>query len=516
MPVGLRLVCVLAALILVWPSVYLFLRASMVDLKAVQGLLTPGMARIVGRSLALVLAVNGVAWLIALPLAWLSVYADIPGRRIWTVLVALPLAIPSYIGAYVLIAMYGPRGLLQQWLAPLGVERLPSLYGFPGALVVLVLHTYPYLFLLLRSAMRQIDQSWIDASRTLGHGVRRTFWRVQVPLIRPALAAGTVLVSLYVLRDFGAVSLLRYTTFTRAIFVLYEGSFDRHQAALLTLVLVCLILLLLALARRVRGGRNVQASHAGSMRSPTRVRLGRWSLLAYPLLGGVVFMGLINPVAVSSIWLVKGLRAGESLQPLRAAMGSSLYAALLAAVTGVLLALPISYAAERYGGRVARLATIAADVGFGMPGIAIALSLVFFGARHTPWLYQTMYLLTLGYMVQFLAVSLGSLRTQLGQINPRIEEAGRLLGLGANGVLARITVPLLRRGMLAGAALVYLNTMKELPLTLLLAPTGFSTLATRIWAATEEAFFARAAAPTLILLLVSALGIAFILNTEEL
>ncbi len=515
-PLGLQLVCMTITVVLLWPLAYLFLRASQADLAAVQGLLTQRMALTVGRSLVMVLAVNIGAWLIALPLAWISVYAAIPGRRLWTVLVALPLVVPSYIGAYVLIAMYGPRGLLQQWLDPLGVERLPSLYGFPGTLVALILHTYPFLFLGLRSAFLQVDQSWVDAARTLGYGIRKTFWHVLVPIIRPALAAGTVLVSLYVLSDFGAVSLLRYSTFTRAIYVLYESSFDRHQAALLTLVLVCLILLLLWLEVVLRGQSRSRRTHAGSQRVPTRVPLGRWRYVAYLLLGGVVFMGLVNPVAVSSIWLFKGIRTGESLHPVMEAIGNSVFAALVASGTAILLALPISYMAERYAGRTSRLAALAAHIGFGMPGIAIALSLVFFGARHAPWIYQTMFLLTLGYMVRYVTMAIGPLRTQLRQITPRIEEAGRLLGLNTAGILSRITAPALRKGILAGAAMVYLGVMKELPVSLILAPTGFPMLATRIWSATEEAFFARAAAPTLILVLVSALGITLIFSAEDL
>lgn len=515
-PKGLLLLCLIISVALMWPLGYLFLRASEVDMATLQGLWTRRTGLILGRSLLMVLAVNAGAWLVALPLAWILVYADIPGRRVWTVLVAMPLVVPSYIGAYGLIAMYGPRGLLQNWLAPLGVERIPSLYGFPGTLVALILFTYPYLFLGLRSALMQVDQSWIDASRTLGHGVRRTFWHVLFPAIRPALAAGSILVSLYVLSDFGAVSLLRYNTFTRAIYVLYQSSLDRHQAALLTLILVCLTVLLLWLELGLRGKYRMRRSHAGSARIPARIPLGKWQYLAWPLLGGVVFMGLVNPILVSSIWLHRGIRAGEALNPVLVAVGNSVYVSVLAAAVAVVLAVPLSYVRERYASLGSRLAVSSAYIGFGMPGIAVALSLVFFGARHAPWIYQTLALLLLGYMVRYVSLAVGPIRSQLAQTNPRMEEAGRLLGFGVSGVLMRVTAPVLRGSMLTGAALVYLTTMKELPVTLILGPTGFSTLATRIWSATEEAFFARAAAPTLILLLISALGIALIFSAEDL
>ena len=514
-PLPLSLLCLALALALLSPLGYLLLRAGEVDLELAQDMWTRRTAWVLGRSLLMAAAVNAGACLLALPLAWILVYADLPGRRVWTVLVATPLVVPSYIGAYVLIAMYGPRGLLQQWLAPWGVERLPSLYGFPGAFIVLVLSTYPYLFLGLRSALAQVDQSWLDASRTLGYGLRQIFWRILLPAMRPALAAGSLLVSLYVLSDFGAVSLLRYTTFTRAIYVLYQSSLDRRRAALLTLILVGLALLLLALERRVRGRYRMRRTHASGARARTPIALGRWKYAAYALLASVTFMGLANPLLVSSVWLFKGIQAGEAWQPVRQAIGSSMYASLLAAAVAAALAVPLSYAAERFASGSARVAVGAAYIGFGMPGLAVALSLVFFGARHAPWAYQTLFLLTTGYMVQFVALAVGPVRAQLAQLNPRLEEAGRLLGHGLTGVLARVTAPLLKGSLLAGAALVYLTTMKELPVTLLLAPTGFSTLATRIWSATEEAFFARAAAPTLILMLVSLAGIAFIFSAEE-
>ena len=227
-------------------------------------------------------------------------------------------------------------------------------------------------------------------------------------------------------------------------------------------------------------------------------------------------MGMGNPIVVSVIWLVKGLAAGASLQPVWEAAGNSLLVSLLAAVTAVLVfAVPTAYLAERYQGLRFRLPARAAYIGFGMPGIAVALSLVFFGARHAPWVYQTISLLILGYMVRYASLAIGPLRTQLSRINPRMEEAGRLLGFSESRVLWRVTAPVARGGLLTGAALVFLTTMKELPVTLLLGPTGFNTLATRIWSTTEEAFYARAAAPTLILLLVSALGIAAIFSGED-
>lgn len=516
LPASMVLPSVFVAGLLLLPLGYLVFRATGVEPHVWRDLWSPSTLRILGRSLLLVFGVNASVWLLSLPLAWLVVFSDLPGRKLWTVLAATPLVVPSYIGAYVLIAMYGPRGLLQQWLEPLGVERLPSLYGFPGALIAITLFTYPYLFLGLRSAMMSLDQSWLDAARTLGQSGWKTVGTLLLPVLRPALAAGSVLVSLYTLSDFGAVALLRYTTFTHAIYLYWQSSLDASAAALLMLVLVVLTLVLMGLEFVLRGRARIARTHAGTGRAVTPVRLGRWKYAAWLLLGGTVFMGMGNPIIVSLIWLVKGLAAGATLQPVWQAMGNSLLVSLLAAVTAVLVfAVPTAYLAERYRRLSARLPARAAYIGFGMPGIAVALSLVFFGARHAPWVYQTVYLLLLGYMVRYASLAVGPLRTQLSRINPRMEEAGRLLGLSEIRVLWRVTAPVARGGLLTGAALVFLSTMKELPVTLLLGPTGFNTLATRIWSATEEAFYARAAAPTLILLLVSALGIAAIFSGED-
>jgi iron(III) transport system permease protein len=198
-----------------------------------------------------------------------------------------------------------------------------------------------------------------------------------------------------------------------------------------------------------------------------------------------------------------------------AAIINSVQAGTLAAVAAVLLALPVAFFQVRHPGRFSNLIYQSAYLGYGLPGIVIALSLVFFGANYATALYQTMAMLVFAYVVRFMPQALGNVQTSLVQINPRLEEAGRSLGLGRRSVFFRITLPLLRPGLLAGAALVFLTTIKELPATLLLGPTGFNTLATQIWSATAEAFFARAAAPALLLLVVSALSILLIVSQEE-
>jgi iron(III) transport system permease protein len=418
------------------------------------------------------------------------------------------------VGAYALVAMMGPRGIMQSWLEPIGVERLPSIYGLPGAAWALTLFTYPYLFLSLRAGIQHLDPAVEEASLSLGFGRWQTFLRVTLPSLRPAAVAGSLLVALYVLSDFGAVSILRYNTFTRAIYLQYLSSFDRSYAALLSLMLVVVTLLILTGAHRVQGTQRYYRAGVGAVRRGAQTHLGRWKAPALLFCAGVVTASLVLPTGVVIYWLVRGLAAGESLVPAWQATLNSVQAAAIAAITGALLALPVAYYAVRYSNLYSAAVYRAVYLGNGLPGIVIALSLVFVGANYVPLLYQTMVMLVFAYVVRFLPEATGTIRAGLLQISPRLEEASRSLGVSRSQTMRRVTLPLLRPGMLAGVALVFLSTMKELPATLLLGPTGFVTLATQIWSATEEAFFTRAAAPSLILLGVAALSVTLILRQE--
>jgi iron(III) transport system permease protein len=267
--------------------------------------------------------------------------------------------------------------------------------------------------------------------------------------------------------------------------------------------------------QRMQGVVRYHRVGVGASRRKVPVALGGWRWPALLLCAAVVIASLILPTSVVTYWLLRGLLAGESLLPLWAALLNSMRAAGLAAMSAALLALPVAYLIVRFPGRFSLAVFNLSYLGNGLPGIAIALSLVFFGANFAPFLYQTLAMLIFAYIVRFLPEATGTLRAGLLQISPRLEEAARTLGLNRRQAIRHITIPLLQPGIWAGVALVFLSTIKELPATLLLGPTGFSTLATQIWSATSEAFYTRAAAPALILLVVSGLSIVLILQQEE-
>ncbi|MFQ3661793.1 MAG: iron ABC transporter permease [Chloroflexaceae bacterium] len=496
------------------PIAYLAVRAAGAGPEAWAALLRPRTLRVFTGSAALALGAAALSTLIAVPLAWLTVATDLPFRRFWAIATLLPLAVPSYIFGFAVIAVFGPRGLLQQSLAPFGVERLPSIYGFGGALFALTVCTYPYVLLTVRAALRRCDPAVEEAARSMGDRPLAVFARVLLPQLRPAIAVGALLVALYVLSDFGVVSLLQFDSFTRAIYVQYRGSFDRSGAALLSLMLVALTLALLGLEQAIRGRPTMSRSSSAVARPRRLARLGPWRYPALLYCAALTLVGVGVPVLALGYWLLRGLSNGQELVSLWRAATNSLLAGALAASLTLLCAMPVALLAVRHPGRLSALIERGAYLGYALPGIVVALALVFFGANYAPALYQTLPMLIIGYAVRFLPQAAGSVRASLHQLNPRVEEAARSLGRSPLGVLATITAPLVAPGMLAGAALVFLTTIKELPTTLLLGPSGFPTLATMVWSAASEAMFARAAAPALLLMLLSALTMGLLLWRE--
>lgn len=486
------------------PIVYLILRISESPSAAWEVISAQSTFVLAVRTVLLMVSVTTIGVAIALPLAWLTTHSDIPGRRILVVLTALPLAIPSYVGALVAISAFGPRGLLQELLLPLGVERLPSIYGFWGATIVLALFTYPYLLLTLRPAMTAIDPRLEELSQGFGHGPLNTFRRVILPQLRPALASGGLLVALYTLSDFGAVSLLRFDSLTRALFVHYESSLDRSGAAALAIVLSILALIVVTFEVRFRS-RNRYDSVRGVQRRASPVPLGYWRWPALGFVLTIVTLALVLPVGVLGYWLMRGLAAGEAMSGLGDAILDSLVGSSLASGAAAVAAIPVALLGARYQAlSLTRVVEVLSYSGYALPGLVVALALVFAGVNLGP-LYQSIWLLIGAYVLLFLPQSVGATRIALQRIQPSMEEAARGLGRPPWQVMKTITAPLASRGIVAGAALVFLTTMKELPATLILAPIGFETLAVRTWSASSEAFFARAALPALVLISLSSL-----------
>ena len=502
-------VAALAAL----PVAYLVVRALGVDVEAVQLIVRARTIELFVASVGLALTVGAGSILLGVPLAWLTARSNLPWRRMWTVATVVPLAIPSYVMAFAFVATVGPRGALSDLLQSVGLAGLPSLYGFGGAAIVLTLATYPYVLLATRAALLRSDASIEEAGRALGDSALATFRRVTLPIIAPAIASGALLAVLYALADFGAVAILQFDSFARAIYVQYRASFDRSLAALLALMLVGVTFAVAWIEWRIRS-RRPEVSHAP--RRPARpIPLGRWRWPAVAFCATVTLLGVVIPATTIAVWLVRGVVQGEPVRVLLDAAANSVLAGSLAAVAAAVMALPVAFLMVRHSGRLAALIEGFAYSAYAVPGIALALSIVFFVLNVAPIVYQTLFVLVLAYAIRFLPQAIAPTRTSLTQVGPRLVEAARTLGDSPRTSFRSITLPLLRPGIVAGVALVFLTTVKELPLTLLLGPTGFETLATAIWGATTEGFYARAAAPAALLMVLSAVTVGVLFRADE-
>ena len=513
LPPGLTLLSAAIAATLVFPLAWLVIEAVTVEpTRARELVFSRATGEVLLNSLLLMAGVTGLSILLGVPLAYLTVRTDLPFRRFWSVVVALPLVVPSYVGAFAFVSAFGPQGEFHDVLAPLGIERLPDVYGLPGSVLVITLYTYPYVYLSTRAALLSFDTTLIEAARTLNHGRVGAFRRVTLPVIRPAVAAGSLLSALYAVSDFGTPSIMRLPVFTRQIYVEYNA-FGRDYAALLSLQLLGVVLVVLALEWLVRSNRRTHGDDAGA--TADRVRLGRWRWPATLVPASVAATALLVPLWILLLWLVRsdaGRRPSMAFEPIQVL--NSLSVSLAAAVVAALAALPVAYFAATHDSPLATVFERATYVGFAVPGIVLALALVYFGSGYLPWLYQTLPLLVFAYVVRFLPQAVGSTRTSILGVDPRLVEAGRTLGESSMGAFRRVTFPLTRSGIVAGAALVFLTTMKELPVTLILRPSGFETIVTQIWRAQETALYQYAVVPTLILLVISGLSMVVILAQE--
>lgn len=489
------------------PLLYIWIRAFQSGLQPfTETILTGRSLKLLWNTVALILGALAVSISIALAAAWLVARTELWGRRLWALLLALPIVFPSYVAAFALVAIFGPRGTLSVALTAIGIERLPDwIYGYPGALIALSCFTYPYIYLMLLPAVRSIDPAVEESAALLGASRRSLFLRVVLPQLRSPLYAGGLLVTLYVISDFGAVSLLRFDTLTMSVFHAYRSLFDRTVAASLATLLILVAVVAIVIYGQLQ--RSLRPVRTDPSRPVARRSLGRAQIPVQMALTLFALLTVVGPFAVILGWAVQALRVGNSLglvgAPLLRSLGVSLAAALLA----TLLALPVALRSSRYPGTASRWVERICYAGYSLPGLVIALAFVFVATRQLPWLYQTTTLLVLAYVVRFLPQALAAVRAALDDVAPPFEESARSLGLSVWQSWRRVTLPLIAPGMAAGAGLVFLTTMKELPATLILRPTGFDTLATRVWAAADEGIFSAAALPAICLLAASALPV---------
>ena len=436
-------------------------------------------------------------------LAWLTTRTDLPGRRVWRIALVLPLVLPSFVGAAAFIAGLAPGGVLYDALTAVGITPPSRFRGLGASWLVLTAFTYPYVYLPVAARLLRLRSSLEESGRMLGLSSTATFFKVTLPQLRTAVFGGALLVFLYTLSEFGAVQLLGYDTLTRVIFASRQTNRALSFAA--ASVVLVLALGVVALERSQRGVSRPDDRASMLTRHPAHLRWGKVPALAACTL--VLSVGLLVPVASLATWAQRGLADGrvgfgELVQP---AMSTAIVA-IAAAIAATVIVLPIALATTRRPHRSSDIAAVSVVVGFAIPGLVLALALAVL-TLNTPALdrlYQTTALLILAYVIHFGSQALASSESAARSVPNSLRESSRLLEPNPVRRFLTVDFPLMRPGLVAGAGLVLLSTVKELPATLLLSPPDFSTLSTEIWSAYEEGFYAAAGLASLVLIGVSA------------
>ncbi|MCW2967721.1 MAG: binding-protein-dependent transport system inner rane component [Solirubrobacteraceae bacterium] len=489
-PGGLLLAGLVAAALSLLPIAFVILEARGVSLdQARHLLLRPRVATLLEHTLGLLAAATAVSAILGVAAAWCVERTDLPGRRVWTVVLVLPLAVPEFVSSF-------------GW-----VSFFPSLQGFWGALLVTSVAYYPFIYLPALATLRGADPALEETARSLGLGRWRTFWRVTLPQLRLAILGGGLIIALHLLAEYGAFAQLRFPTFATEIYAEYQLGFDGASAALLSLVLIGLSLLFLVGEFALRGRARYARIGSGAQRIRTPVRLGARAPLVLGGVAALVVLALGVPISALVYWSARGSSSTLPSSSLAGATVATLGLAAAAALVTVVLALPVAILAIRRRGVASQLVERATYIARALPGVVIGLALVTFSIDRAHWLYQTNSLLVVGYAILFLPLAVIAIRATLAQVTPRLEEVARSLGDGPLKAFARTTLPLMRSGLGAAAGLVFLSTVTELTATLLLRPTGTETLATRFWTYASSLAYGAAAPFAAVMVAISVLPV---------
>lgn len=479
----------------------------------------------------LVTGVTSGTVVLGVSLAWLTAVCEFPGRKVFSWALLLPLAVPTYVLAFVGLGLFDFAGPVQSALrAWFGTSRwFPDIRSTGGVVAVLTLALYPYVYLLARNAFLTQGKRMLEAAQSLGCSPWRAFFQVMLPMARPWIAGGAMLVVMEALADFGAVSIFNFDTFTTAIYKAWFGFFSLPAAAQLASCLVLTVFALIATEQWRR--RRMRFTAARLSPAGERVQLGRsarWLAFLYAF--GVLAVAFLVPLLQLTAWTLKSFHRefdNRYLDLLLHSLTLGLSAALLVSATALVLA----YAHRRHGDRLTSALVRTANLGYALPGTVlavgifipiaafdnavIALARSLFGLEVGLALQGTVAIMLIAYLVRFMAAGFKPIDGAMHRVTPSIDEAARLLGLRGVRLLARIHLPMLRGGVLTAATLVFVDVMKEMPITLMTRPFGWDTFAVKIFELTSEGEWERAALPALTLLLSGLVPIVLLMRHTE-
>ena len=464
--------------------------------KAYDLVVRPRVGELLFNTVALVVVTVPLCVVIGVGVAWLVERTDLPGRGFWRPLFVAPLAVPAFVNSYAWVGV------------------IPSLHGLWAGVLVSTLSYFPFMYLPVAATIRRLDPAVEESARALGSDSAGVFFRVVLPQLRLAILGGGLLIGVHLLAEFGAFAMLRFDTFTVAIFQQFQVTFDGAAGSMLAGVLVLLCLVLLVAEALARGRARFSRIGAGAPRAATPIRLGRNMISAQAGLVALAVLALGVPVWTILRWLWIGGAQVWLLDDIATALGQTIGLATVAAVLTTVLAFPVAWVAVRSSGVLARVVEGANYVTSSLPGIVTALALVTVTIHVARPLYQSIALIVFAYVLLFMPRALVNVRAGLAQVPPSLEEASRSLGSSPTATFLRVTLRLTAPAAAAGASLVFVAVATELTATLLLAPTGTTTLSMRFWSFSSELDYA-AAAPYALVLVVLAIPVTLVLFRQS-
>jgi iron(III) transport system permease protein len=457
----------------------------------------PRVGELLINTVLLVLLTIPLCIALGLALAWLTERTNLPGRRWWSLLATAPLAVPTFVHSYA-------------W-----VSLVPPIHGLFAGVLVSVIAYFPFLYLPIAATLRRLDPAIEDVCESLGLKPWAVFFRVVLPQLRLAICGGALLVGLHLLAEYGLYAMIRFDTFTTAIFDQFKSTFNGPAANMLAGVLALCCVAMLTAESAARGTARYARVGSGSAREQRIVRLNlRTTLLALLLQGMTCVLALGVPLITLGKWLIAGGAQVWQMGELLPALEQTLMLGAAGALITTCAAIPIAWLSIRSPGRLQRVLESCNYITSSLPGIVVALALVTLTIHFARPIYQTTVTVLLAYLLMFLPRALVSLRAGIAQAPVELENIARSLGRSPGRALWLITLRLAAPGAAAGAALVFLAVSNELTATLLLAPNGTRTLATGFWAMTSEIDYA-AAAPYALLMIVLSLPLTGLLYHQS-
>ena len=490
------------------------------------------LSRLLLNSFWLALGVAVSSALLGVSLAWFTAVCDFPGRKIFSWGLLLPLAFPAYVLAFVTLGLFDFTGPIQTSLRSwIGSELLwfPNIRSRMGVIIVMTLAFYPYVYLLARNAFLTQGKRSLEAAQSLGLNRTQGFFKVALPMARPWIASGVMLVLMETLADFGTVAVFNYDTFTTAIYKAWFSMFSLSAASQLASLLIVIVFVLIVLEQQFRS-RIRYAENKQSTRIPPIVLTGwhAWAVAGFA--SATLFFAFLLPISQLFIWASHTF-AEEFNQRYLGFLWHSLMLSGFAAILICIISILMIYSVRRHPDIVANVAVRIATIGYALPGVVLAVGIFVPLAWVDNWFSQmamqlfsietgflfqgTLIVMLIAYMTRFLAVGYNPIESAMQRVTLSIDEASMGLGVSGWSMLKRIHLPILKGGILTAVTLVFVDVMKEMPITLMTRPFGWDTLSVRIFEMTSEGEWEQAALPAVALVLTGLIPIAMLTRQAE-